>query len=74
MLDNYLYLDIYYLYIDSLASENTTMGRLKGSTNKIKNTRITLDERLKMLASLIVDRIIEDQLNGTLRFRSQYKK
>jgi len=50
------------------------MGRLKGSTNKIKNTTITLDERLKMLTSLIIDRIIEDQLNGTLRFRTQHNK
>ena len=51
------------------------MGRLKGSRNKpkgLENGRIILsnqstEERLKTLANLIVDRILEDQQNGVLR-------
>ena len=32
---------------------------------------LTLEERLKVISNLIVDRIIEDQLNGNLRFRTK---
>lgn len=34
-------------------------------------SNLTLEERLKVISNLIVDRIIEDQLNGTLRFRTK---
>lgn len=35
---------------------------------------LTTEERLKVIANLIVDRIIEDQQNGTLRMRTQTNK
>lgn len=34
-------------------------------------SNLTLEERLKVLSNLIVDRIIEDQLNGKLCFKSK---
>ena len=45
-------------------------------TNTPENIRpltsnLTLEERLKVIANLIVDRIIEDQLNGNLRFKNK---
>ena len=45
--------------------------------NKIKKdikeltSNLTLEERLKVIANLIVDRILEDQLNGLLKFRTK---
>ena len=50
------------------------MDKIKAKNNKNKqdsenpySTTITLEDRLKVLANLIVDRIIEDQQNGTLQ-------
>lgn len=34
-------------------------------------SNLTLEERLKVLSNLIVDRILEDQLRGTLRFKNK---
>lgn len=34
-------------------------------------SNLTLEERLKVLSNLIVDRIIEDQQNGKLRFKNK---
>lgn len=34
----------------------------------------TLEERLKIIANLIIDRIIEDQQNGNLRLKNQTLK
>lgn len=45
--------------------------------NKIKKdireltSNLTLEERLKVIANLIVDRILEDQLNGSLKFKNK---
>lgn len=49
------------------------MGRVKGKVSakrKLqKNTspKMSVEERLQILANLIVDRIIEDQKNGIIR-------
>jgi len=45
------------------------MGRLKGIKNKNSITRpststLSTDERIRLLANLIIDRILEDQKNG----------
>jgi hypothetical protein len=45
------------------------MGRLKGSLNKNSIMRpststLSSDERIRLLANLIIDRILEDQKNG----------
>jgi len=37
-------------------------------------SNLTLEERLKVLSNLIVDRILEDQINGELRFRNKNVK
>ncbi len=37
-------------------------------------SNLTLEERLKVISNLIVDRIIEDQSNGTLRLRNNVNK
>ena len=58
------------------------MGRLKGSKNIVElsesgrpfTSKIPLEERLKTIANLIVDRIIEEQRNGTLHMKSQSVK
>ncbi len=50
------------------------MGRVKGSKNIVKvsesgrpfTSTLPLEERLKIIANLIVDRIIEEQNNGSL--------
>jgi hypothetical protein len=34
-------------------------------------SNLTLEERLQVITNLIVDRILEDQLNGKLRFKSK---
>lgn len=49
----------------------------KNKTRDIKRpptSNLTLEERLKVIANLIVDRIIEDQQNGTLRLKTQVNK
>jgi len=45
------------------------MGRVKGSINKNSNIRpltssLSTHERIKFLANLIIDRILDDQRNG----------
>ena len=45
------------------------MGRFKGSKNKASNHRpiistLTPQERIQLLANLIIDKIFEDQRNG----------
>ncbi len=43
------------------------MGRLKGSLNKnstIKPSILPIEDRIRFIANLIIDRIIEDQKNG----------
>lgn len=45
------------------------MARLKGSKNKISTIRpstscLSTQERIRFLANLIIDRILEDQRNG----------
>ncbi len=45
------------------------MGRLKGSVNKISSKRpktssLSSEDRIKFLANIIIDRILEDQKNG----------
>jgi len=39
-----------------------------------KTSELSLEERLKVISNLIVDRIIEDQLNGTLKFKIKQTK
>jgi hypothetical protein len=58
---------VYYYYRDN--NEAKTMGRLKGSTNKISGIRpktslLSSEERIKFLANIIIDRIVDDQKNG----------
>ncbi len=55
---------VYYPYRD-----NKDMGRLKGSLNKNSQSRpiassLTPQERIRFLANLIIDKILEDQRNG----------
>ena len=50
------------------------MGRLKGSLNKNSNTRLTTSslsssERIRLVANIIIDRILEDQRNGQELFK-----
>jgi hypothetical protein len=55
----------------------TRARRIHKATNKTKNitrlqtSNLSLEERLKVIGNLIVDRIIEDQRNGNLRFKIQ---
>lgn len=48
----------------------------KGKAKIVKNTlsKLSLEERLKVIANLIVDRIVEDQINGNLRLKVQGNK
>lgn len=51
--------------------------RNKYNTKDIKRpstSNLTLEERLQVIANLIVDRILEDQQNGTLRFKTREAK
>lgn len=58
------------------------MARIKKHRNKYKTkdirrpptSNLTLEERLQVIANLIVDRILEDQQNGTLGFKTQESK
>jgi hypothetical protein len=56
------------------------MGRVKKQQLKCPTTErpltsnLTLEERLKVITNLIVDRIIEDQINGNLRFKTKDAK
>ncbi len=56
------------------------MGRVKKqrikdeTTNRPLTSTLTLEERLKVLTNLIVDRLIEDQINGNLRFKTKETK
>ena len=58
---------VYYSYRDNIKAK--TMGRLKGSVNKISSKRLktsslSSEDRIKFLANIIIDRILEDQKNG----------
>ncbi len=49
--------------------DNKDMGRLKGSLNKNSHSRpvtssLSASERIRLLANLIIDRMLEDQRNG----------
>ncbi len=51
--------------------------RKKYKTRDIKRpptSNLTLEERLQVITNLIVDRIIEDQQNGTLHFKTHEEK
>jgi hypothetical protein len=49
--------------------------RIKGETkDRPLTSTLTLEERLKVLTNLIVDRLIEDQINGNLRFKTKETK
>lgn len=37
-------------------------------------SNLTLEQRLKVISNLIVDRILEDQLNGKLHLRTEEMK
>ena len=58
------------------------MSRLKRKTTTKKapefrkplTSYLSVEERVKVIANLIVDRIMEDQINGKLRFTNQTKK
>ena len=48
--------------------------RKKYRTKDLKRpptSNLSLEERLQVIANLIVDRIIEDQQNGTLEFKTR---
>jgi hypothetical protein len=47
-------------------SANQTLKNERPSTSNL-----TFEERLKVITNLIVDRILEDQLNGTLLFKNR---
>lgn len=44
------------------------------TTERPPTSNLTLEERLKVITNLIVDRIIEDQINGNLRFKTKEAK
>ena len=54
------------------------MGRVKGSKNKINlsesgrpfTSTLPLEERLQIIANLIIDRLLEDQQNGQLKIKN----
>lgn len=51
--------------------------RKKYKTKDIKRpptSNLTLEERLQVIANLIVDRIIEDQQSGALHFKTREAK
>lgn len=39
-----------------------------GKRNKLNKVTLSDDERLNLLANLIIDRILEDKKNGVLKF------
>ena len=53
------------------------MGRIKGTENKVKlsesgrpfTSTLPIEERLKILANLVIDRILEDQQYGKLQIK-----
>ncbi len=61
--------------------EIVNMGRIKGSKNKINasesgrpfTSTLPIEERLKILANLLIDRIIEDHKNGNLHITKLQK-
>ena len=58
--------------------EGEGVARLKGSKNKnsdeeVITSSLTPDERIKMLANLLIDRMIEDQKDGHRLLRSLMK-
>lgn len=45
------------------------MGRIKGSKNKIQGSeynKVALEDRLKIIANLVIERILEEQRVGKL--------
>lgn len=56
--------------------DNTQKGKGKRVKNQAQKVTpvLSLEERLKVIANLIVDRIVEDQINGNLRVKTQVIK
>ena len=50
--------------MDNIVAKNK---RMEENSENPYSTISTLEDRLKVLANLVVDRIIEDQQNGTLQ-------
>ncbi len=50
------------------------MGRLKGSLNKISTIRpsasnLSTEERIRFIANILIDKIVEDQRNGKVLYK-----
>ena len=58
------------------------MGRLKGSKNRVELSKsgrvyastLPLEERLKIFANLVIDRVLEDMANGKLPINNPVEK
>lgn len=51
-------------------TERLKQAETPNSTRPL-TSNLTLEERLKVITNLIVDRILEDQVNGKLQFRKR---
>ncbi len=43
-------------------------------SQRLVTSNLSLEERLQVIANLVVDRIIEEQRNGTLRMKTRTNK
>lgn len=55
----------------SIQKAKVTTAKIQDKRVKKLPTSLSLEERLKVIANLIVDRIVEDQINGNLRLKVQ---
>ncbi len=56
------------------AQDNQSVSTIAPEVKRPQTSTLSLEERLKVISNLIVDRIIEDQLNGSLRFKNKQTK
>lgn len=56
--------------------DNSQKSKGKRVKNQVQKAipALSLEDRLKVIANLIVDRIVEDQINGNLRIKTQVTK
>lgn len=54
--------------MDNIEEEKTNAKRIE--TENPYSYFVSVEDRLKVIANLVVDRLIEDQQHGTLRLRS----
>ena len=60
--------------MSSIQNNQVKTTEIQDKKIKKRPPSLSLEERIKVIANLIVDRIVDDQINGNLRLKVQATK